>query len=506
MVRLIKKGLLLFIVLLSFRAANAQQYDKVWAVGPSITMMGLSADSVVLSKFVNDTSLSCFLTVGSICDSSGHFLFCTNGISINNRFGDLMPNGDSLSAPSEYYDQVYPAGMPSREGVVILPKPGDTNLYYIFHYTPTDSIDPIAGGVALNLYYSIVDMQQDNGKGAVVSKNIPIIQNELLSWSRMAACKHANGRDWWIIKNAWHTNIYYEFLLTPNGVLGPYIQQFGPSYDPPENEQPAYSLFNPDGTKYVSFAGNSNIVVMDFDRCSGLFSNPTSFFNSDSYDPINNPLSGGTSAAFSADGRFLYITNSLELNQYDLSSTSIHDSVRIETLTDTNDFYHMDILQLAPNGKIYISCYNGGSYAVSVINQPDSFGLACDFHLYGQPTLSQSPVAIPYFPNFRLGALDGSCDTIHTNITDIEDAHPIFASVSPNPVSDQAGLFYSTNSNSQNRAEIFDMTGNLIWNSNTVGSSGNINIDLSAMAAGIYMIRFTADDKVLLNTKLVLEK
>jgi outer membrane protein assembly factor BamB len=349
-------------------------------------------------------------------------------------------------------------------------------------------------------------MSQDSGRGAVISKNIPIIQNELLSWSRMAACKHANGRDWWIIKNAWYENIYYEFLLTPDGVQGPFIQQIGPVYGVPDNEQPSFSLFNQEGSKYVSFTSNqSPIIMMDFDRCSGVLSNPSTLRNSDSPDP-RTPSIGGVSAAFSPDDRFLYIVSDpFELNQYDLQSPNVNDSIRIVTLPDTN-FYELHISQLAPNGKIYISCWNGGLYKIHVINSPDSLGAACDFQLYGQSVLSQNSVAIPYQPNFRLSALTGSCDTIHTNITDIVDAHPTFASVSPNPASDQASLFYSTNSNSQNRAEIFDITGNLIWNSNTVGSSGNININLSAMPAGIYLVRFTADDNILLNTKLVVTK
>ena len=83
-----------------------------------------------------------------------------------------MVNGDSLSTPSKYYDQVIRGGMPSRQGVIILPKPGDSSLYYIFHYSPTDSLD-ITGGagyVPLNLYYSIVDMRGDTGNGNVVAK------------------------------------------------------------------------------------------------------------------------------------------------------------------------------------------------------------------------------------------------------------------------------------------------------------------------------------------------
>jgi hypothetical protein len=485
------------------KTLHAQQYDKVWVFGTPMTTITFEGDSVINGQ-LEDTALGSFVTMGSMCDASGNLLFFTNGINVYNRFAKRMPNGDSLSYPSEWYN-LLGDGMSSSQGAVILPKPNDTSQYYIFHYTSTDTIVSGGGYEATHLYYSIVDMREDSGRGDLTAKNVPIIENEILSFSRLSACRHANGRDWWIIKNAWHTNIYYEFLLTPDSLIGPFVQQVGPQYGVGV-EQAAYSIFSQDGSKYASFTDQSNVMIFNFNRCSGLLSNPISFFNSDSYNPTTDPNSGGCSGAFSPNGRFFYITNRLELNQYDLSVTPVHDSVRLQTLTDTTDHFQMDIMQLAPNAKIYVSCWNGGKDSIHVINQPDSFGVACDFKMYGQPVNTISPINLPYFPNYRLGALAGSCDTIHTSVRAIADARPAFASVAPNPALDQASLFYSTNSNSQNRAEIFDMTGNLIWNSNTVGSSGNININLSAMPAGIYLVRFTADDNILLNTKLVVTK
>jgi outer membrane protein assembly factor BamB len=163
----------------------------------------------------------------------------------------------------------------------------------------------------------------------------------------------------------------------------------------------------------------------------------------------------------------------------------------------------MGTLQAAPNGKIYIGCWNGGSSKMHVINQPDSFGLACNFHLYGQDVLSPSPVAIPYFPNYKLGALPGSCDTIHTAISTIEQAHPAFATISPNPATDHAILLYYTHSNTTNQAEMYDVTGRLVWSATTTGPHGTLPIDVSGMGAGMYTVRFTVDGRLLMNEKLV---
>lgn len=392
--------------------------------------------------------------------------------------------------------------MAAREGAVIIPKPGDTSLYYIFHFSPVDTGFNGGGYESLNLYYSVVDMRLDSGFGAVIQKNIPLIQDELLSASRLSACRHANGRDWWIIKPTWQQNIYYEFLLTPDSIFGPYIQQIGPVYGV-NNEIPAYSNFSPDGSKYASVTALSDIVLMDFDRCTGLFSNPHSIYNNQ-YPTNTNTASGGISLAFSPSGRYLYVTCPQELNQYDLSISPIRDSVRI--ITDTSEFYQLDIMQLAPNGKIYISCFNGGSYKIHVINEPDSLGLACDFQLFGQPVLSVNSANLPYFPNFRLGALIGSaCDTI-TGIQSIAAAHPIFATVTPNPANSRASIIYYTGSNTSDEAELYDLTGRLIWSSSISGSAGNMTIDVSTFPTGIYMVRFMADGNTLLNTKLVVAR
>lgn len=489
-----------FICMLAY-SATGQQYDKVWAVGSSVTTMTFDSDSIVLGYIQDSTTLS-FNTIGNICDSNGNFLFYSNGLAVYNRYGNIMPHGDSLSFPSEYYSLQEPGGVASREGVIVLPNPGNNNQYYLFHYTPTDTSFNDGGYESLNLYYSIVDMRSDSGRGDLLAKNIPIIKDQLLSASRLAACRHANGRDWWIVKPAWHQNIYYTFLLTPDSLEGPFIQQLGPLYGL-TGELPAYSCFSPDGSKYASVTALSYVVLMDFDRCTGLFSNPDSLYNNDSNDPINNPASGGSNLAFSPNGRFLYVDNPKELNQYDLWSSNIHDSVRIETDTE---FYQMNIIQLAPNGKIYVSCWNGGSYALNVINQPDSLGLACDFRLFGQPTSTQSPVAIPYFPNYRLGALIGSgCDTL-TGIEAIKAAHPAFAALAPNPASDRTEIIYYTASNTANQAMLYDVNGRLLWSTAMSGSNGHISMDVSILPTGIYLVKFIADGNELLNTKLVIAK
>ncbi len=242
---------------------------------------------------------------------------------------------------------------------------------------------------------------------------------------------------------------------------------------------------------------------MDFDRCTGLFSNANSFYNSNTFDPVHNPNSGGSGGAFSPNGRFFYIENRLTLNQYDLSIRPIRDSINLVTLTDSSDFYQLDVPQLAPDGKIYVCCWNGVSYKMHTIHQPDSLGLACDFRMYDQSTWTSGPLNLPYFPNYRLGALAGSCDTIHTDISEIAEAHPAFAAITPNPASNRAVLIWYMSHASMGSFSLYDMSGREVWHAATTANQGNLALNLQTLAEGSYIAHFESGGQILLDEKLV---
>ncbi len=67
-------------------------------------------------------------------------------------------------------------------------------------------------------------MNLNGGLGGVPlgQKNQIAINDTLMPG--MAACKHANGRDWWIIAFKDNSDIVYKFLLSPTGISAP-IQQ-----------------------------------------------------------------------------------------------------------------------------------------------------------------------------------------------------------------------------------------------------------------------------------------
>ena len=225
------KNRLLILVLTLGSALNifSQDYGVQWIQSPTPTTVMDFRNDTIQFHFINDT-IDAFNSTANICDKQGNFLFFTNGILVFDRNGDKMPGGIWLSyyKPSVYLGIV--GGLPTDQGVMILPKPGNNNLYYIFHYATTDtSFLYLSYGYTepTHFYYSVVDMNARSGLGDVIQKDVRLPLEGVTCTSKMTAVKHANGRDWWIIRHGWLDNTYIKFLLTPDSVLGPYFQKIG---------------------------------------------------------------------------------------------------------------------------------------------------------------------------------------------------------------------------------------------------------------------------------------
>ena len=227
---------------------------------------------------------------------------------------------------------------------------------------------------------------------------------------------------------------------------------------------------------------------MDFDRCSGEFSNPKTLFNEASTDPAHNPLSGIVSVEFSPNSRFVYATASSSLNQFDLLSQNIQDSLQIY-LGDSTDQYELAYLQLAPNGKIYSSTYNGGLKALHAINNPDLKGDSAGFAYGGQPTKTLNSVNVPNLINYKLGPLIGSsCDTISTDNQTLGLNNSL--RVIPNPADKYA--YVEIGAQGDYRFELLNDAGQLIATKQT----RQVDIfDTEHLANGVYFVRVVDTDR-----------
>ena len=499
----------IFIILISFffSITLAQKHDNTWVFGYESgaqhfggSLLNFTLDSVLfypkLGVYMGENNVS-------MSDRQGNLIFYTNGESIANALHDTLWNGKGIN-PGDVNNDYAPTGAPVPFGGICLPMPGDTNLYYLF----TEKLDyiniPAMSYIqTVQLNYHVIDMRLDNGKGGVVlgKKNIPLI-SDTLSYGQLTAVKHGNGRDWWILVPEYHTDWYYRFLLTPKGIQGPFKQHLIGAMGGAEDSD-GNAVFSQDGTKYAKYNKAELLTIIDFDRCTGLFSNP---------QKINaiagqGELFGGV--AFSPNGKYLYFSMQTYAIQYDLTATNINASADTVAIYDGfaspfgSQFFYP---AMGPNGKIYYSC-PGGDDQLHVIEYPDVQGSACYFHQHAIALPTYNYASIPNFPNYRLGALVGSaCDTIHTTAITPVISTSFELSVSPNPATNELFLQFSKPLSAEAKCTFFELTGKKVAEYSLSKGQLSANFQVSQLANGIYFYQLQQEKEILATGKLVIQK
>ncbi|MEP6794517.1 MAG: T9SS type A sorting domain-containing protein, partial [Saprospiraceae bacterium] len=230
------------------------------------------------------------------------------------------------------------------------------------------------------------------------------------------ACRHANGRDWWVIVPEWNSNCYYTILVSPDGVSSPQKHCTGPTQG--DHDWGASVGFSPDGQWFARslpwIKGSLGYIsLFSFDRCTGELTHSVTL-----NFPTEEPFYTGLS--FSPNNRFLYASTLKSLWQFDLSKPDIQNTGVLAGRVTTGSFPGQGSLffqQLAPDGRIYIAC-PGSHKFLSTIHYPDRLGTECVFKEYDLklPIGSNNWMGLQNYPNYLLGPLDGSgCDTLGIN-------------------------------------------------------------------------------------------
>lgn len=491
-----KKVISLFYLLGFVLGVNAQKYDYMWLVGMNIT----SHDSTNLKYSLTQLDfnlpplliyrryrpLDMMAASASIADKYGVIQFYTDGYFINNRNDQRMPNGDSLNPGQVAIDYFTGSSYPAIHGSMILPKPGNDSVYYMIH----NGWEYGSGALLVycnKLYYSIIDTRLNNGLGDVIEKNKLIKEGVFDGGSGMAACKHANGRDWWIIMQEYHTNCFYEYLLTPYGIDTMGKQCIGDTIHCDLGR--GSNLFSPDGNKYIWSNPYENLSILDFDRCTGIFSNFLRIRAADSLGIIEDGV------AVSPNSRYLYLASGTDLRQFDLEAANVEQSEIIIDNTwqgtpQTSTLY----CQLAPDGKIYINPERCDTF-LHVINMPDSPSVQCNF-VRNQITLpTYNCYYLPYYPNYRLGRLIGSdCDTVYSDIKPLYIEQP-WLKVFPNPSTDEVQFDYNWiewEKMEDLKLKIEDLSGRVVMEQQIPKYSTKQNFSVKQLAAGVYTVQLQA--------------
>lgn len=385
---------LLFMVVTLY--LQGQKHDYNWVMCSPNVILRFNESGFTVDSSTPLRKVDFFISSSTFSDSSGTLLLVTNGNKIYNAQGELIENGDRLyksKADSTYLGIKY--GDDNGHGLianpVFLPLAQGSDTVAILHKS--------LGSTYHSIYYNLVVKNNTSNGGWYLD-----VQNKLLldsaSGSGIGFCKHANGKDWWVIGRKTNSNEYVKWSCKADGSITlSNIQVIGPEYVNPDFY--VQSIFNHTGNRYLT-GGKDHTSLFDFDRCTG-----TLIYRDSIVTPYDSLFNGVTGMQFSKSGEMLYITRYNTLTQYKISEFSTDDSrILLCDLRVNNMYRKFAHMQLAPDNRIFISGY-GSPIPFSIINYPDSGGLACGLDTFVLPFNNLlNTTGMPTYPHYRTPAAE----------------------------------------------------------------------------------------------------
>ncbi|AGC77789.1 gliding motility-associated-like protein [Nonlabens dokdonensis] len=407
------KYFLYLLIFISSAFAKAQLESSFWYFGINAGIDFSSGTAVAIDNGQLVTGEGC----ATISDQFGNLLFYTDGSLVYDANHVIMPNGTGLKGNSS-----------STSSAIIVPLPGNPNIFYIFTVDTDDLVYRDTEG----LHYSIVDMTLNGGTGDVdiSNKNINLLP---ITSEKLTAISNASGDGFWIISQ--FEDRFFSYELTANGLsMTPVTSTVAPFIElvttPITNVDVAamrgYIKVNARGNKLVAahfsnnttaeftgitdvltarsiaYANGGELYLYDFDNSNGVVSNP---------QPLLTRQDGGSiyGVEFSGNGQYLYAevdymnasTSQVfdlirgEIVQYDLTAVNVANSATLVHQDNITPF--RGALQLGLDNKIYHSRFQQGE--LSVINNPDNAGVAANYTFNSFP-LTQNATAWYGLPIF----------------------------------------------------------------------------------------------------------
>lgn len=396
----------IFILLLGV-GSNAQNLiNNHWVFGKNQWNFNLSSTGNITRTNISFTGIDRFRYQSSSISnpSTGEFMFVTDGFNVYNKNLALMDNGGNLfnipNSPNgarlaaiNYY------GNKTGQGSLIIPHPGNSNLYYIFSlskaYRYNDDQNIPMGLVDVpgyGLSYSIVDMSQNSGLGKVVSRNNPLF-DESHGTQGMTSTMASDGVSYWIITYKGNQFVSYKINnlglnTTPVVSTTPYTHVVGDFLKISPNGQHIFVRHNP----------TEKAMLYQFNATTGSVSNGVNILDEadasyQDYYYMDQSIVRLNSAEFSPDSNIIYFIGA-EVCSCLYPYSYIGDARLIGYNIDTNEILEFEdnddlitsgSLQRGENGKIYVSQFNslhndGFNYYHTtingwrVINNPNTWG------------------------------------------------------------------------------------------------------------------------------------
>ena len=477
---------LLLLLLLSSTLVFAQGEASNWFFG-SAAGIKFNNDGSITTLSVNPNPIQIQTNEGcsAYSDVSGNLMLYTDGRTVWDRNHLAMPNGDYNNLTGLFGDPS------STQSAIIIPKPGNPNIYYIFtvdepHHDnrdtyPNQNFDisfEEDDGFNNGFNYSIVDMSivGENGSiGDITVRNTHLVtydpnpvgeQIKYKCSEKITAVKAADNSGYWVITH--FVDKFYVFKIDANGVNSvPVVTEIVPNVPVSGYRRNAIGQLkaSPDGKKIAiahqqlgtskgGTTGNGVVYLYDFDNQTGQISNAVLVRNNVSPYGIE----------FSASAKRLYVGYDSSTVQYNLESETISASgVTVSNSTPGS-------LQLGPNQKIYVARLQ--TTFLDVINNPDDLGAACN---YGNAAINLDQGMCyfglpPFITSFFFSSLSASNFCLGDNTNFYVNSLQEFDSISWDFGDGSAVSTVENPSHSYTEAGTFTATATIVYN-------GEVNIN-----------------------------
>jgi gliding motility-associated-like protein len=345
---------------------TAQKETNNWYFGKFAALNFNAGTPQVLFNSQMNATEGC----SSISDKNGNLLFYSDGLYVWNRNHQRMidPVTGTLSRIGDNSD--------GTQTGVIIPWPNRDSMYFVFSIGQT-------GG---NLYYSVVNMNRNNGLGLVVITKVLLLESVC---EKLTAVTHCNKQDFWAVTHKFNSDQYYSYLITPSGISSsPVISATGNFIINTNGEEwtktMGYLKNSPDGRLLAAAHYIYDYVELtDFNTITGVISNPKKLYARPS-GIFPTLVDGAYGLEFSPDSRLLYVSGHYDLPndtaviyQFDVTQpTEASVQASKSFVTGGSWLNAPTALQLGPDKKIYAALH---SQYLGIINYPNVQGPGCQF-------------------------------------------------------------------------------------------------------------------------------
>ena len=449
---MIKKLLFLSFIISAFTAFS-QGEQNIWYFGENAGLDFNTNPATPLSDSAMNTIEGC----STICDEQGNLLFYTEGSVIFNANHTVMDNGDGLLGSQS-----------SAQSSLILSDPVTPGLYYLF-----------CVGYRTPVYYSVINMNANNGEGSVLMKNISLASNsstQSVVHEKITATINSTNDGYWVC--TFGDNTYRSYEVSGGGLVQGSLNLSASSINFTDPADVRGMLkFSPDGGKIINTSMGGGAIIADFDNSTGTVTNTIA---------LSNPNSSGVSfygAEFSQNSDLLYLDFNSSPNG-NFCTTSGRRQILVYSLNGSQNWNSDPIvlwsgineprgdLKLGPDGNIYVarSCQQW----LGIITNPNNLNL------------------VSYYPNgLQLAngtqSREGLPNTVQVfgPTAGLKTTMDNLIKVFPNPTS---GILQLQAKNTIKSLTIHDLNGRMLNKTSFVSGTLNETVDLENLNSGIYLI------------------